>query len=287
MNTGMNPGMSSGLNTEPILNVVRPQMSLPERAANDIRRAIERSAYPEGRLPAEGELAKQLGVSKATVRHAVSILEQEGLLTRRQGSGTYVSGRALGLRNNLTVNFGVTDMITASGFRPGSTDESVEITPAGDEIREVLNLGAGAEVIVLSRTRTADDRVIARTADYIPLQLFIERGLSADRAVALVRDSQSLYETLLAIGVSVRDGIAEVGPATADAALSRQLEVRRGSLLLRLDQTDYDAAEAAVLHSIEFFVADVFKFQVFRKGRDGAPRSRSAPVAGDGQNGPR
>jgi GntR family transcriptional regulator len=63
-----------------LLRSVAPQLSLPERAAKDIRDAVRSGAYPDGRLPAEPMLAQQLGVSKATVRHAVSVLEQEGLL---------------------------------------------------------------------------------------------------------------------------------------------------------------------------------------------------------------
>lgn len=260
-----------------MLNAVPPQMSLPERAAQDIRRAIEAAAYPKGRLPAEGELAQQLNVSKATVRHAVSILEQEGLLTRRQGAGTFVVGRALGLHNNLTVNFGVTDLIESSGFVPGTSDESAGIETPDARIQHALNLGARARVVMLRRTRTADKRVVARTTDAVDLRLFADRGITDAQAVEIVRSSESLYEALATVGVAVRDGVAELGPATADAALARQLSTRRGALLLRLDQTDYDITGVPIVHSVEFFIADAFKFQVFRKGRAMDRRSADTP----------
>jgi GntR family transcriptional regulator len=260
-----------------MLNAVPPHMSLPERAAQDIRRAIEAAAYPEGRLPAEGVLAQQLGVSKATVRHAVSILEQEGLLSRRQGAGTFVVGRALGLHNNLTVNFGVTDLIESSGFVAGTLDLSALIESPDARIQQALNVTARARVVMLRRTRTADDRVVARTTDAVDLRLFTERGISDVQAVELVRSSESLYKALATIGVAVRDGVAELGPATADAALARQLSVRRGALLLRLDQTDYDITGAPIVQSVEFFIADAFKFQVFRKGRAMERRSADTP----------
>jgi DNA-binding GntR family transcriptional regulator len=68
------------------------------------------------------------------------------------------------------------------------------------------------------------------------------------------------------LGVLVRDGVAEIVPAKADAALADALGVTTGGLLLRLDQTDFDINGEAVIHSVEYFVADAFKFQVYRKG---------------------
>jgi GntR family transcriptional regulator len=250
-----------------MLKAVPPHVSLPERAAQDIRRAIEAAAYPEGRLPAEGVLAQQLGVSKATVRHAVSILEQEGLLSRRQGAGTFVVGRALGLHNNLTVNFGVTELIESAGFVAGTSDASTAIELPDARIQQALSIGPRARVVMLRRTRTADGRVVARTTDAVDVRLFSERGIADAQAVELVRSSESLYKALATIGLAVRDGVADLGPATADAALARQLSTRRGALLLRLDQTDYDITGGPIVHSVEFFIADAFKFQVFRKGR--------------------
>lgn len=249
------------------LHTVHPNLSLPERAAQDIRRAIEAMAYPKGRLPNEADLAQQLGVSKATLRHAVSILEQEGLLTRRQGAGTFVVRRALGLHNNLTVNFGVTELIESAGFQAGTQAESVAIEIADSRVQHALSLESRSRVVVLRRTRTADGRVVARTTDAVPLDPFVHRGMTDAQAVELVGSSESLYDALSNIGLAVRDGIAELGPAVADADLAKELTVKRGALLLRLDQTDYDATGEPVLHSIEFFIAEAFKFQVLRKGR--------------------
>src|SRR5947207_1711412 len=102
--------------TPPPLRSLRHQPSLTQRAADDLRRAIQDGHYEQtGRLPAEPDLARQLGVSRATLRHAISVLQEEGLVTRRHGSGTFVAGRIAELRNNLNVNFGVTDLIDAAG----------------------------------------------------------------------------------------------------------------------------------------------------------------------------
>jgi len=241
-------------------------MSLPERAAQDIRDAVRSGAYPDGRLPAEPVLAQQLGVSKATVRHAVSILEQEGLLTRRQGAGTFVVDRALELRNNLSVNFGVTDLIESAGFVAGTSSLSVDIEAADVRVQTALGLGEDDRVLVLRRTRTADDRIVARTTDIVALRLLETRGLTDTSAVAYVRGRQSVYEAMAGLGLQVRDGVAEIVPWKADRELASALRTKEGALLLRLDQTDFDVNGEPIITSTEYFLADAFKFQVYRKG---------------------
>ena len=248
-------------------------MSLPERAAQDIRDAVRSGTYPDGRLPAEPVLAQQLGVSKATVRHAVSILEQEGLLTRRQGAGTFIVGRALELRNNLSVNFGVTDLIESAGFVAGTTAMSVDIEAADARVQGALGLGEDVRVLVLRRTRTADDRVVARTTDIVALSLLETRGLTDASAVAYVRGRRSVYEAMAGLGIQVRDGVADIFPWKADRDLASALETKDGALLLRLDQTDFDQNGVPIITSTEFFLADAFKFQVYRKGT-GSRRTR-------------
>ena len=56
-----------------------------------LKKSILRGVYQNGQcLPGENEMAAQFGMSRQTVRQALSLLEQEGLIQRRQGSGTYV-----------------------------------------------------------------------------------------------------------------------------------------------------------------------------------------------------
>lgn len=67
-------------------------LSIYEQVARDLRDAIESGAYkPGGRLPRETDLARELGVAKKTLRHALAILEHEGLVIRRRSAGTFVA----------------------------------------------------------------------------------------------------------------------------------------------------------------------------------------------------
>ena len=83
---------------------------------------------PGGQLPPEPQLAGELGVSRPTLREALRSLEDEGVVTRSRGAGTFVSHRPR-LRNNLDVNFGVTDAIRQSGMEPGQRSAVTSIVP--------------------------------------------------------------------------------------------------------------------------------------------------------------
>ena len=101
---------------------------------DELRARIDRGEFPAGaRLPSEPELAAELQVSRATLREALRAMELEGLLRRRQGSGTFVAEHPR-MANSLDVNFGVTDAIRAAGMTAGIAHGRhwVEPAPAGE-----------------------------------------------------------------------------------------------------------------------------------------------------------
>src|SRR6266536_244862 len=95
------------------------RMSRPNTTREDLLAWIATGKVPPGaQLPPEPALAGKLGVSRPTLREALRSLEDEGVVTRSRGTGTFVSHRPR-LRNNLDVNFGVTDAIRQAGMEPG------------------------------------------------------------------------------------------------------------------------------------------------------------------------
>jgi GntR family transcriptional regulator len=67
--------------------------TLTEIAEQELRQAITRGTFQRGtQLPTEAELCQLLGVSRTVVREALRILEEDGLVARRHGVGTFVRG---------------------------------------------------------------------------------------------------------------------------------------------------------------------------------------------------
>jgi GntR family transcriptional regulator len=228
----------------------------------EMARRIEEGTWKAGdRLPAEPELASTFGVSRATLRDALRSLEEDGFVTRIRGAGTFVTHRPR-LKNNLDVNFGVTDLIRSMGMRPGTESVGMAQGPCAADEAERLDLAAGAPVFRVRRVRTADGRRVVLSTDVVPGWLLDGRPDVAGRL-----GEDSLYDLLeRELDVTIRQGVASIRPANAGQDVAELLDVPQGTLLLYLLQVDYDTDGRPVLLSHEHHLADAFEITVVRRG---------------------
>ncbi len=214
---------------------------------------------PGSKLPPEPELAEELGVSRATLREALRSLEEDGFVRRTRGAGTYATRRPR-LRNNLDVNFGVTEAIRAAGMRPGTTQVEIHTEAVSEADAHALDLAVGDGVIVLERVRTADGRPVVFSRDIVPTTRIATAelaGMSLDGSV---------YDVLEHRGSPVANGVVTIEPTVADRALARLLKTKVGVPLLFLRQVDFDEDGDPLLLSEEHHLAEAFEFTVVRRG---------------------
>jgi GntR family transcriptional regulator len=229
---------------------------------DELKQRIDRGELAAGaRLPSEPELAAELQVSRATLREALRAMELEGLLRRRQGSGTFVAEHPR-MATSLDVNFGVTDAIRAAGMTAGIAHARhwVEPVPAGEAA--LLELEPGQDVLVIERVRTAEGKPVVLSRDLVPSRLIGGN----DRAVQGMLE-RSIYDVLERdLGIVISHGVARFRPVRAGHAVAARLGVPRGELLLYLWQVDYAEEGAPAISSHEFHLADAFDFTVVRRG---------------------
>src|SRR5260370_11442742 len=137
--------------------VKTPQAPLPSRIASSLRLAIrERQLAAGDRLPNEPDLARQLGVSRMTLREALGSLERDGFLHRRPGVGTFINAQAhLQLDRGLDELFSTTDLIESHGYKAGAKHVEVRRELADAAVAEALHVDPGASVVHVERTRLA------------------------------------------------------------------------------------------------------------------------------------
>lgn len=216
---------------------------------------------PSDRLPSEPALAASMGVSRATLRDALRSLEEDGFVTRVQGSGTFVTHRPR-MKNNLDVNFGVTQLIRSMGMRPGSEHARIFEAAARPEEARLLAIPEGSPLICLERVRTADGQPVVLSVDMVPRERLGDRPDLLEE----VGDG-SVYQLLeRELDIVIRQGVAAIRPANADNELAFRLRVPAGTLLLYLRQVDYDIDGRPVVLSHEHHLADAFEIAVIRRG---------------------
>lgn len=124
---------------------------------------------PKDQLPAESLLAEQYGISKATVRQALSELEREGFLYRVQGRGTFVAVPRLDLGPSHLDSFTV--QMVGRGLRPSSRVLEQAVVLAEADLAETLRVSEGSRLLRLRRLRIADDEPMGLQTAHVPLEL--------------------------------------------------------------------------------------------------------------------
>src|SRR5919199_1987218 len=138
--------------------------TLTDAVHEELREAILRGSYrPGSQLPTEAELGTMLGASRTVVREALRILEDDGLIFRRHGVGTFV--RKHPILKNLNVNYGITEMIQLAGLHPGTSHIAVHHDEADEESASQLAIPVHSPVITLERVRTANDKPVVYSLD--------------------------------------------------------------------------------------------------------------------------
>jgi GntR family transcriptional regulator len=231
--------------------------SLRHSLAQELRARIRSGEWrPGDRMPSEPELARRRTVSRSSMRAAITMLEEEGYVSRRHGSGTYVTHKPA-LPNDLGRNFGISAQIASTGLRPGTVEEHSGAVPAPAAVAEALGVAEGEPVSSLRRVRTASGRRVVDVTDWCRTAHLPPEDLP---------EVDSIYDALAERGLTVEHGVAHLTPRNADGELARRLAVPNGALLLTIDQIDRTADGVPVLVSREHHLADAFTFTLVRRG---------------------
>lgn len=228
--------------------------------ADDLRRQVSAGELGAGAvLPSEAALAGSYGVSRVTVRKALDLLREEGLVGSRQGFGWFVAGDRL--RQSLDALATIEDQLAGQGRTPERRVVSFRFLPASGQVAGLLgtHVGDPPEVLEVVRVNLADGQPFAVVTVWCP----------GDLGAALSRDaveSATFYELL---PVRFDRATQTIGAAVADATDAERLEVPVGSPLLVCERVSRDVAGAPVLVAEHRFPAHLTEFVVqlpFRPG---------------------
>jgi GntR family transcriptional regulator len=198
-------------------------------------------------LPSESDLSAEFDVSRVTVRRALELLREEGLVDARQGFGWYASGPPL--RQRLSELVTIEGELQASGITTARQILEFAFEPAAAHVRAVL----GAEqVLRVRRLNLADGDPFAVVTVWCPAEL----GQHLSRRAV---ERKPFYELL---GVQLRGATQTIGADVATADIADLLRVPPGSPVLRCERVTTDTAGRPVLLSEHLFPAHRTEFVV-------------------------
>lgn len=238
--------------------------SLTEQVKAYIKERILNDEFPEGRIPAEMELAEALGVSRTTVRDALSRLEMEGTVIRRQGAGTFVNQPMLQIRTRLDEIWSYAAMLEAHGFQP-STEvlETAELpagsTAVGGQVMADLDLSARDTVLLVKKLFRENDAPVILTRNYLPAR-FLDGAYTQDELC------RPVYEFLESVGsVQLTYYLSEIVPVLAQDEIATNLDLPPGTPLISFDETGYSADHVPIVKSYSYFRDDLLRLRLMRR----------------------
>ena len=228
-----------------------------QRLQADLAALIART--PAGqRLISEPDLAKQMGVSRATLREAMRTFETQGLIRRRQGSGTYVVGKVPVLDAGLEVLESLDTMAHRKNLQTTVSDLHLDQVDADKDAATGLGVAEGTRLTRIRRVIRADSRPVAYLVDTLPMDILKQSDLPNGF-------TGSILDFMLGRGDKLTVSRAAISATNATAEVAKALEIQRGDVLLQFISQLYTDTGKIVDHTVSYFIPGYFNFHVVRR----------------------
>lgn len=221
------------------------------QVAEQLEKAILDGTLVAGdRISNEVTLAQELGLSRPTMRQAIQVLVDKGLLVRKRGVGTQVVQGKVHRPLELT---SLHDDLTKAGQRQRTEVLALERRAADERVAGELQLAGGEEVWFLERLRYVNDEPLAHMQNYLPCRVVDLTDVDLS--------THGLYATLRDAGVAMRVARQRISARRAEADEARMLGEKRGAPLLTMERTAYDDAGRAVEYGVHAYRPDRYAFE--------------------------
>ena len=226
---------------------------------HDLKASIKDGIYPVGTLlPTEPELEKQFGVSRVTVRKAVSLLAAEGYIKATQGKGTVVLPFAT--TQKLGGITSITETLMERGFNVTTQDAYVELIPAPASVAIELQIKEGEPVYCLQRVQCADGSPCALMINYLRPNLVPDLEKHIGTFTGLYTFLEEHYHIVF---VEAVERLSAIAANFTDAQI---LRIKVGYPLLCSKRT-CSTTTGLFEYSINKLVADKYEYSVHLHGR--------------------
>jgi GntR family transcriptional regulator len=200
-------------------------------------------------LPSERDLARQLGISRVTVRKALAGLVEKGILVQRWGSGTFIAP-ATHVEQPLSRLSSFTDDMITRGLAPGARLLERSSGPSSPVESMALGISPGDRVSRLKRLRLAAGTPMAIEHAVVPAKFLPDPHMV----------ERSLYTTLNGLGFAPRRALQRLHAVLLNAEQALLLDVPMGSPALYIERRSFLENGEAVEFTASYYRGDAYDF---------------------------
>jgi GntR family transcriptional regulator len=239
----------------------RDRRSVVLQLRDELERVLEQEGrVPGWRLPSEAQLCERFAVSRGTVREALKLLEQNGLIDVQHGRGRFISALG-GLRVDrpITRFESATEMLMSRGYSPTTKVLSLQRIAPAEKDRAELGLRKRQDVVQLERLRLHKGSALIYSINVFSAELLDGGPLVEDEFAG------SLTDWFDERGHRPVSSAAQIEVGVLPEHVAAMPEVKAKDPWLSISERCVDEQGASVLLSRELYRGEVFSFHVLRR----------------------
>lgn len=226
---------------------------------DDLKNDIKNGKYPIGEmLPTESELEKIFRVSRTTVRQAMSVLAQEGLVEIRQGRGTMVLDYKT--RQDLNKVTSVTESLRRRGYTVRTKSMFIDRIAAGELLSRDLGIAPGTPVARVQRIQLADEKPVVIMKNYIPYDMVPDMEQHTGQFSALYQFLEDRYQ------IEIDAATDKITAKASDFTESEMLGVPTGTVLLCIRRTCFRSGKPICVDDVSI-LGSQYELEISMNGR--------------------
>lgn len=240
--------------------MLKRSFSLVEQVKSHLKERIARAEFEAGRIPSEAALANELNVSRNTVRDALSRLEMEGVIYRKQGAGTFVNEVVSLVKTRLEEILPYESLIREHGYTPTIRLLSVDEQPAGPDLAAELKLDPAEPVLNVQKLFLADEQPVIFTLTYIPKNIMKRPYTTNDFRAPVYELLPKFCQQELAYYLS------ELVPLIVPDWLADQLDLpSQKTAVISFEEIGYNPDNEPMIKAYSYFRNDLLRLRLIRR----------------------